>query len=70
MNKYLVQYIEVNTIEVEAEDKAQAEVKAFESDAWIKIVQDYTVTTVSTSDQREIFDLFELDDLNDTRGYN
>lgn len=70
MNKYLVQYIEVNTIEVEAEDKAQAEVKAFESDAWTKIVQDYTVTTVSTTDQREIFELFELDDLNDTRGYN
>ena len=70
MNKYLVQYIEVNTIEVEAEDKAQAEVKAFESDAWTKIVQDYTVTTISTTDQREIFDLFELDDLNDTRGYN
>lgn len=70
MKKYMVRFVEINTLEVEAETEKEAEQKAFESEAWTKMIQDYTVSLVSTDDQQEIFDLFELDDRNDTRGYN
>lgn len=63
MSKYMIQVVEQRIIEVEANSKEEAEVKAFESDAWQTFVRDYQVSVLSTNNPTEIFDLFQLDDL-------
>lgn len=64
MNKYTISYVERKIIEVTANSEEEAEVKAFESDAWNVFVEDFKVNLSQTTDSKVIYDLFELDDYN------
>jgi hypothetical protein len=64
-NKYLISLRELRYIEVEADTEAEAEIKAFESDAWTTMVEEYVVSVVGTQDSQLILKLFEDDFKND-----
>lgn len=61
MNKYTVEYIERKVIEVNANSAEEAEVKAFESDAWCIFVEGLRTTLSSTNNPQLIAELLERD---------
>jgi hypothetical protein len=61
MNKYVISYVERKMIEVTANSEEEAEVKAFESDAWSVFVEDLHVTLMQTDDPSSILKAFERD---------
>lgn len=63
MNKYRITVLERHVLEVEADSVEEAETKAFESDAWNVIVEEYETELVSTDDSILIFKTFEKDSL-------
>jgi len=61
MNKYLISLRELRYIEIEAATPEEAEVKAFESDAWNILVEEYDIKVTRTSDPQAILEMFKED---------
>lgn len=62
MKTFRITVVERKVIEVAAESAVEAETKAFESDAWNTIVEEFVTELIVTNDPKEIYEAFAEDD--------